>query len=354
MRGGRRPAMWRVGLFDLIHRRRRFILAVLATSLAFGLSLLMEGTIAHLRNETDRIVALFHADRFVVADGGTGPFTTTRLLRASVAKDLARLPGVQQADAFVQARETLKGKDVNILGTTSGGLGSPPTRTGRGPLRSGEVVVDEVLGYHVGDRFRLGAHTVVVVGTSVDTTYYFGQPTVFLPIADVQSQFLGGLPYATAIAVRGELGQAPPGTQVLDVAAVRRDLNRPQKSGTQTVVIFNTLLWLMAAGIVATMVYLTALERARDIAVLKAMGTPNRTLFSGMAVQGLALALAACVVGAAVSRALAPTMPFAVETPGSAYLEVLGVGIVVGLVAALVGLRRAVHIDPALAFGRQI
>ena len=60
----------------------------------------------------------------------------------------------------------------------------------------------------------------------------------------------------------------------------------------------------MAAGIVATMVYLTALERSRDIAVLKAMGTPNRTLFGGMAVQGLALALAACVVGALVSLAL--------------------------------------------------
>ena len=84
------------------------------------------------------------------------------------------------------------------------------------------------------------------------------------------------------------------------------------------------------------------------------MGTPNRTLFSGMAVQGLALARAACVVGALVNRALAPVMPFAVETPGSAYLEVLVVGIVVGLVAALVGLRRVVHIDPALAFGRQM
>jgi len=109
----------------------------------------------------------------------------------------------------------------------------------------------------------------------------------------------------------------------------------------------------MAAGIVATMVYLTALERARDIAVLKAMGTANRTLFGGMAVQGLALALAACVVGALVSLALAPVMPFAVETPIGAYVEVLVIGIVVGLVAALVGLRRAVHIDPALAFGRQ-
>src|SRR6476661_7556013 len=118
--------MWRVGLFDLVYRRRRFVLAVLATSLAFGLSLLMAGTISHLKNETDRIVALFQADHFVVADGGTGPFTTTRLLKASVAKELARVPGVERADAFVQAREMVKGKDVNILGTTAGGLGSPP------------------------------------------------------------------------------------------------------------------------------------------------------------------------------------------------------------------------------------
>jgi putative ABC transport system permease protein len=101
------------------------------------------------------------------------------------------------------------------------------------------------------------------------------------------------------------------------------------------------------------MVYLTALERSRDIAVLKAMGTSNRTLFGGMAVQGLALALAACALGALVSLALSPVMPFAVETPGSAYVQVLIIGIAVGLVAALVGLRRAVRIDPALAFGRQ-
>jgi putative ABC transport system permease protein len=129
-------------------------------------------------------------------------------------------------------------------------------------------------------------------------------------------------------------------------------LNRPQKSSTQTVAIFNTLLWLMAAGIVATMVYLTALERSRDIAVFKAMGTSNRHLFTDMAVQGLVLALAACVVGAFVSLLLARVMPFGVETPPRAYVELGIVGIVVGLLAAFIGLRRAVHIDPALAFGR--
>ena len=76
----------------------------------------MAGTIKHLQNETVRIVALFKADQFVVADGGTGPFTTTRLLPASTAGTISRLPGVQRADPFVNARENLKGKDVNIVG----------------------------------------------------------------------------------------------------------------------------------------------------------------------------------------------------------------------------------------------
>jgi putative ABC transport system permease protein len=344
--------MWRVGLFDLVHRRRRFILAVIATALAFGLSLLMAGTIAHLGNETDRIVALFKADQFVVAKGGTGPFTTTRLLPASAAKEIAHAPGVKRANAFLSARETLKGKDVNIVGIDIDGLGSPDVHTGFPLNGPGQATVDTSLGYKVGDTIRLGGHPYLVTGLTSGTTFYFGQPTVFLPIGDVQKNFLQGQPYATAIAVRGNLKDAPTGTMVMTDAEVRDDLNRPQKSGTQTVTIFNTLLWLMAAGIVATMVYLTALERSRDIAVLKAMGTSNGTLFGGMAVQGLALALSACVVGALVSLALSPVMPFEVETPGTAYAETLVIGVVVGLVAALVGLRRAVHIDPALAFGR--
>jgi ABC-type antimicrobial peptide transport system permease subunit len=87
--------------------------------------------------------------------------------------------------------------------------------------------------------------------------------------------------------------------------------------------------------------------------VLKAMGTSTRVLFADMAVQGLMLALIACIVGAFVELGLEPLIPLQIEVPTAAYLEVFVVGVVVGLVAASVGLRRAVHIDPALAFGRQ-
>jgi putative ABC transport system permease protein len=344
--------MWRVGLFDLVHRRRRFVLAVLAASLAFGLSLLMTGIVQHLRNETDRIIALFEADQFVVAADGTGPFTTTRLLPASTADAIAAGGGVERADPFIQARDELKGKDVNVLGVVPGGLGAPPVADGRPLAASGEVITDDTLGYDPGDQITLADRTVTVAGVSHNTTYYFGQPTVFLPLEDAQEAYLYGQPLATAVAVRGTVATPPEGTQVLDPRATHDDLNRPQKSGTQTVTIINSLLWLMAAVIVASMVYLTALERSRDIAVFKAMGTSNARLYADMAVQGLVLALAACIVGAFVALGLARVMPFGVEIPGAAYVQLAVVGIVVGLIAAFIGLRRAVHIDPALAFGR--
>jgi putative ABC transport system permease protein len=344
--------MWRVGVFDLLHRRRRFAVAVLATSLAFAMSLLMAGAVHHLKNETKRVVGQFDADEFVVANGGTGPFTTTRLLLESTAAPIAADPGVKRSNPFIQARDVLKNKDVNVLAVQAGGLGAPVVVHGRQARAPGEAVADSTLGYHLGDVISLGGARSLIVGTSHDTTYYFGQPTVFIPLHDAQTRYLKGLPLVTAVAVKGQVQNLPAGTQAMDVAAVRRDLNRPQKSSQQTVAVLNTLMWLMAAGIVGTMVYLTALERSRDIAVLKAMGASTRVLFGDMAVQGLMLALIACVVGAVIEVFLEPLIPLMIEVPTVAYLQVAIVGVVVGLVAAFVGLRRAVHIDPALAFGR--
>ena len=327
------------------------MIAVLATSIAFGLSLLMSGTITHLQRESERVVALFDADRFVVADGGTGPFTTTRLLPAALAAELRARDGVERADAFVQARDTLRDVDVNVLGLEPDGLGWPGVHDGRLPAGSGEVVVDVTLGYQRGDRITLGDLDLAVVGRSTGTTYYFGMPAVFAVLEDVQEGFLSGEPLATAVAVTGGDVTALPGTRVMGPDEAVADLNRPQRSAIQTVRIIDVLLWALAAGVVASMVYLSVLEGARDIAVAKAVGTTTGSLFSGLAAQGLVLAVLACAGGALLAIALSPVMPFRVETTAGAYLGILGVGVAVGLVAALVGLRRAVSIDPALAFG---
>jgi putative ABC transport system permease protein len=346
--------MWRVSVADLRYRSRRFTIAVLATSIAFGLSLLMSGSVNHLRRESVRVVELFDADGFVVADGGSGPFTTTRLLPTATAETVRGIAGVDRADAFVQARDTVDGQDVNVLGLELGGMGWPGVRDGRPPAGAGEVVADERLGLRPGDTITLGDLVLRVAGTSSGTTYYFGLPTVFAPVQDVQRGFLHGQPLATAVVVSGDrVGGAASldGLRLLTPAEAVADLNRPQGPAIETVRIFDALLWLMAAGVVASMVYLSVLEGARDIAVAKAVGTTNRSLFTGLAAQGLILAALACACGALISVALSPLMPIDVETAPGAYVRILGVGAAVGLVAAVVGLRRAVRVDPALAFG---
>ena len=343
--------MWRVGLHDLLHRKRRFVIAVLATAIAFGLALLLSGVLEHLKRENQRVVSMFGADAFVVAEGGTGPFSTTQLIPQDTVEAVRASPGVVKATAFAQVRDVLKDKDVNVLGIEPGGLGWPTKVDGRLAEQSGEVVVDTSLGYDIGDEIMLGGEPSTVVGRSHDTTYYFGQPTAFLPLGDVQARFLGGLPLATAVAVQGDPSAPPSGTAVYDPGEALTDLNRPQEAGNQTIQIISMLLWIMAAGVVASMLYLSVIERTTELATCKAMGVSTFTLFSALAVQGLLLALVACGIGVLVALALAPIFPFPVEIPAAAYITAVVAAIVVGLVASLIGLRRTTRVDPALAFG---
>ena len=71
----------------------------------------------------------------------------------------------------------------------------------------------------------------------------------------------------------------------------------------------------------------------------------------GLASSSLLLAVLAGIGATVLAFFLGPRFPTPVETPVSSYVELLGVSVVVGLIASLAGLRRAVRVDPALAFG---
>lgn len=99
------------------------------------------------------------------------------------------------------------------------------------------------------------------------------------------------------------------------------------------------------------MVYLSALERLRDFAVFKAIGTPTRSIMAGLALQALVIALLAAVVGVVLAQVLAPLFPMIVAVPVGAYLALPVAAIVIGLFASVAGLKRVVTVDPAQAFG---
>jgi putative ABC transport system permease protein len=111
------------------------------------------------------------------------------------------------------------------------------------------------------------------------------------------------------------------------------------------------LLWAVAALIVGSLIYLSALERTRDFAVFKAVGLPTSWVFAGLSLQAVIVAVIAAVLGGVLSLALGPTVPMRVVVPVSAFFLLPGIAVVIGLLASLMGLRRAVTVDPALAFG---
>lgn len=111
------------------------------------------------------------------------------------------------------------------------------------------------------------------------------------------------------------------------------------------------LLWVVAAMIVGSMIYMSALERTRDFAVFKAVGVPTRSILAGLAMQAIIVAVLAALLGGVLSVLLGPLFPMRVDIPRIAFVLLPVVAVTIGVLASLAGLRRAVVVDPAVAFG---
>jgi putative ABC transport system permease protein len=330
------------------------MIAALATSVVFAMTLIMAGMSNGLDTEIDHIVDSFQVDGWVVARGASGPFTATKFVVDDDVETVKKAPGVQAASPMITARATIGTSsltDVNLLGYVPGGVGAPEVTEGRAPKHPREILVDDQLDVDVGDMVVVSGTPARVVGKVGDLRYNFGVHTIFMTLADARNLAFAGQPLSSAVITRGSPRQQLDGLNVLTNAEVKDDLQRPTQSGKQSIDFIQVLLWIVAAGIIALIVYLTALERVRDFAVLKATGTSNATLFGALALQAVVLSLVSAVVAIAIAQALVPFFPFQIEIATQAYVLLAVVAVVVGLIASLAGLRRALGVDPAVAFG---
>jgi putative ABC transport system permease protein len=344
---------WLIGLRDLQWGRRRFAIGVVATALVFALGLLMSGVSASFDNEVDRTVTSFDADAWLVRAESFGPFTGPATIPESSAASVRDLPGVQAADPVAVLRattETPERSNVNLIGVAPGGVGSPTGWRARLLARGRAAIVDESLGLDVGDRLDLNGAAFRVGALTSGRTYFAGIPTVTVSLRDAQEIGLGGRHLATAVLTQGRPATAPSDLTMLDNAAVEEDLGRPVRQAKQTIALIRLLLWAVAAGIIGAIVYLSVLERVRDLAALKAIGVGTRDLVSALVLQAGLLSLLAALLSVGLEEAIAPAVAMSVEVPTLTLLTLPLVAVVVGVVASLIGLRRAIAVDPALAF----
>jgi putative ABC transport system permease protein len=112
-----------------------------------------------------------------------------------------------------------------------------------------------------------------------------------------------------------------------------------------------SLMWIIAAVIVAAMLYVAALERKRDFAVLKALGSSSRALFLSLVLEAVIVTLLAALLAEVLASLLTPTFAQPLDITLDARLALPIVALVVGVVASVSALRRVTGADPAAAFG---
>lgn len=342
-------------LRDMQWRKRRLVIAIVSTGLIFGMTLVMSGLANGFTVEARNTVDSLGVDAFVVKDGSAGPFLGSTPFPDV---DLARV----RSEAGVSAaaplgcvgtimKEGASTRNVTAFGAPEHGPGMPQVSEGRAPSRPDEVAASSTLGRHLGDTIQVGAHTLKIVGIVPNSTALAKIPNIFLTTQGLQQVAYNGQPMVTSIGIDGTPRALPVGYRTFDRDGAVKDLIRPLKVAVNSITIVAILLWIVAVLIVGSVVYLSALERVRDFAVFKAIGTPTHSILAGLALQALIVSLLAAVVGVILSKLLAPLFPMVVAVPTIAYVLLPVVAIVIGLLASLAGLRRVVAIDPALAFG---
>lgn len=342
-----------VALRDLQWGRRRFAIAVTATALVFALGLLMSGVSASFDNEVRRTVDAIGADGWLVPAQSFGPFTGPATMPAARAAAARRLPGVRRADPIAVLRastQTPRRGSVNLLGVVPGGVGSPAGAEAR-LLERGHAIADASLGLGVGDRLDLSGTAFRVGAVTHGRTYFAGVPTVTVSLRAAQRLALDARPLSTAIVTEGVPESAPRGFALLGNAEVRTDLGRPVAQAKQTISFIRLLLWAVGAGIIGAIVYLAALERIREFAALKAIGVSTADLMAGLAMQAALLSLLSAALAVALETAIAPAVAMSVEVSPAALATLPLIAVTAGIAASALAIRRAVGVDPALAFG---
>ena len=114
---------------------------------------------------------------------------------------------------------------------------------------------------------------------------------------------------------------------------------------------FLVILAIVSAAIVAFIIYTLTMDKIREIAVLKLIGTRNRTIAAMIMQQAIALGVIGFVVGKITATFAAPQFPkYVLLMPLDTVAGFFAV-LMICVLASLIAIRMALKVDPAEAIG---
>jgi putative ABC transport system permease protein len=392
---------------DIMHAWGKFVFTGVGLGLLIGVTLTMAGVYRGMVDDAKALLDNSGADLWVVQKDTLGPYAESSSLYDDTYRSLLSISGVARAANItyltMQVREG--GRDVRamVVGVVSGDPGQPGQPSylisGRQITRGHyEAVADIASGFNLGQSIQIRRNHYTVVGLTRRMVSSGGDPMVFIPLKDAQeAQFLKdndaivqqrrrtaenpafnrpNLPglldqviasQSTNAFVNAVLIQIKPGFSAEEVAEPIRHWKRLQvytrtqmesilvgkliATSAKQIAMFLVILAVVSAAIVAFIIYTLTMGKIREIAVLKLIGTKNRTIAGMIMQQALALGVIGFVVGKVAATFWAPIFPkYVLLVPGDAILGFLAV-MLICVLASLLAIRAALKVDPAEAIG---
>jgi putative ABC transport system permease protein len=389
---------------DVLHHWGRYAFTGAGLGLLIGVTLSMAGIYRGMIDDAQALLNGSGADIWVVQKDTLGPYAEPSSLRDDVYRDILGLRGVRAAAnaTYLTMQIGHAGSDVRVMvaGFEPGQPGEPnPLLAGR-PIARGhyEAIADVKTGFLVGDTVRIRRNDYRVVGLTARMVSSGGDPMLFIPLKDAQeAQFLkdndairnernrvAGNPAFNRPGVPGLLEAAQANqvssrsvnailVQVADAANAeqvageiarwkhltaytRADMEeilvaKMIATSARQIATFLVILAIVSAAIVSFIIYTMTLGKIKEIAVLKLIGTRNRTISAMILQEALGLGLIGFMVGKVVATLWAPYFPkYVLLLPGDTVSAFLAVMAICAL-ASLLAIRSALAVDPAEAIG---
>ena len=390
---------------DIAHSWGKFVLTGLGLGLLIGVTLTMAGVYRGMVDDAQALLTNSQADLWVVQKDTQGPYAESSSLKDDVVRSVRSMPGVAQAANVTYFTMQVSNDDggetrAMVVGIEPDGPGAPGyLMAGRQLTRSHyEAVADIKAGFSLGQHIRIRRHDYTVVGLTQRMVSSGGDPMVFIPLKDAQeAQFLKdndaiqndrtrivnnpafnrpGVPglldavqalQTSSHNVNAVLVQAATGFNVEQVAEPIRRWKHLQvftrenmeeilvakliATSARQIGMFLAILAVVSAAIVAFIIYTMTLGKIREIAVLKLIGTRNRTIAGMILQQALGLGLIGFVVGKVAATFWAPVFPKFVLLLTQDALTGLAATMLICALASTLAIRAALQIDPATAIG---
>ncbi|MCF6218483.1 MAG: ABC transporter permease [Gammaproteobacteria bacterium] len=386
---------------DVLHSWGKFVFTGVGLGLLIGVTLTMAGVYRGMVDDAKVLLNNSGADMWVVQKDTLGPYAEPSSLHDDIYRSILAMPGVARAANVtyltMQVRQGERDVRAMVVGIIPDGPGEPGhLLAGRQITRSHyEAVVDIATGFELGETIRIRRHNYTVVGLTRRMVSSGGDPMVFIPLRDAQeAQFLkdndaiinernrtaanpafsrpevldailssqSSNPFVNAILV-----QVKPGFSAEKVAEPIQRWQRLQvytraqmeeilvakliATSSKQIGMFLVILAIVSAAIVAFIIYTLTMGKIREIAVLKLIGTRNRTIAGMIMQQAVGLGLIGFVVGKVSATLWAPMFPkYVLLEPGDALRGFIAI-VIICILASLLAIRAALKVDPAEAIG---